>query len=54
MNRPVNDKTNHGLRIVYPIWREDLAEAIVFLENKNDIRVTEERGKEAANSARDN
>ena len=30
MNRPKDDVTADGQRIVYPIWREDLAEAIIM------------------------
>lgn len=28
--RPIDDKTEDGRKIVYPIWRDDLAEAIIL------------------------
>ncbi len=34
VERPKNDVTTTGERIVYPIWRADLAEATIFVEEK--------------------
>jgi hypothetical protein len=41
--RPVNDRTKDGRQIVYPIWREDLAEAVILpLNPLADTRQTPE------------
>lgn len=34
--RPVGDKTEDGRSIVYPIWRDDLAEAIILPAAEGD------------------
>jgi len=34
--RPKNDTTEDGRRIVYPIWRDDLAEATILPREKRD------------------
>ena len=30
VKRPKDDRTPDGRRIVYPIWRDDMAEATIF------------------------
>ena len=34
IERPKDDRTPDGRRIVYPIWREDLAEATILPKEK--------------------
>lgn len=43
VERPKPHVTENGFKVVYPIWRDDLAEAIVFMEEKCQQKSSEKK-----------
>jgi len=46
--RPTSDKTADGRTIVYPIWREDLAEAVILAS----VPTTKPKANSATNATK--